>query len=216
MDNDRGLKLLITALPLLTAWLYAIGVSHHQGFLSAYGAHYSLFGLDFESALLNGFIALFTWSFPAVLYAVLLLFAFVFTMAIIAAISLNKRPRVFFRKIRRRLRAMKPRKRMEPTIEKALEGALTINSFLGGFVMVLILFGVSILLGLESGKSYAHNAMKEYSSDSAIGLSIDGARSQIVRCNDDFCLIWDGEASKQIPRARLNSIAMPVVPANGA
>lgn len=212
MDNDRGLKLVVTLLPLIAAWLYVIGVAHHQGFLSAYGAHYSLFGLGFEDALLNGAIALFYLSLPNLIYPALLLLMLVIALVMIGAILLNKRPRLFFRKIRKKFKVVKPIRKVEPAVEKALEGVLTANSFLGAFVVVLLLFGLSILVGYKSGQSSARESMKKHSNASVPGLNIEGVRIQIVRCNDEFCLVWDGEASKQVPRAALNNITMPTPP----
>lgn len=209
MDRDRGFKLLLTTLPLLTAWLYLVGIAHHQGYLAAYGVHHTLLSLDFEGALVTGFISLFQLSYPAILYAAIAIFFLVAALSIVAAISLNKRPRILLARLRRSLIKNRSPKKIDPAVGKALEGALTANSFLGAFSLVILLLAASVLAGTKTGKSSALNSMAKFKSNESSSVVIGGVRSQIVGCNEDFCLFWDGKQSKQMPRQVLNDVTLP-------
>lgn len=209
MDRDRGFKLLLTTLPLLTAWLYLVGIAHHQGYLAAYGIHHSLLSLDFEDALVTGFISLFQLSFPAIFYAAITIFFLVVALSIVAAISLNKRPRILLAKLRRSLTKKRSPKKIDPTVGKALEGAITANSFLGAFSLVILLLAASVLAGTKTGKSSALSSMAKFKSNESSSVVIDGVKNQIVGCNSEFCLFWDGEQSRQMSRQVLNGVTLP-------
>jgi hypothetical protein len=63
--NDRPAQLIVTVLPVLSAGLYLLGLSYHQGYLSAFGIDDSLYPLPTDLALFSGLFALIGVSFPA-------------------------------------------------------------------------------------------------------------------------------------------------------
>jgi hypothetical protein len=211
MERDRGLKLLVAILPLLTGWLYLLGIAHHQGYLSAYGAHHSLIPIGFEGALLTGLISLINWSFPALLYTAASVAAMVLSVSVVAAISIGRKPRIFMVKMIRRLKNRKVPSKGVPEVEKVLDGALSLNSAMLGVSLVFILLLATILLGLRSGESSAKKSMAEFTEDPSQGVQIDGVRSKVVVCSEQYCLIWDGSRTLQHKRDVLNGISMPSI-----
>jgi len=78
--NELRLQTILTVLPVLSAGLYLMGATYHQGYLDVFGLDDSLFPLATDKALLSGFLALVTFGLVPMLYSIFAGLALAFTV----------------------------------------------------------------------------------------------------------------------------------------
>ena len=80
MSDSPFFRMLLAVVPVLTATLYLMGLSSHEGLLDVYGVDSSLFPLASDTALLQGFFTLIVVGAKSILntfYVIFLLFALI-------------------------------------------------------------------------------------------------------------------------------------------
>lgn len=89
--NESRLQTILTVVPVLSAGLYLMGTSYHQGYLGAFGLDDSQFPLGTDRSLFSGFLAFVTFGLVPMLYAVFAIFTLAFTVLIAAVLSPHPR-----------------------------------------------------------------------------------------------------------------------------
>ena len=204
MKDQRGLTLLLTSLPILTGWLYVIGIAYFQGYQAQYGIHYSFFEIGFEDALTFGLIALFLFSFPSIHIIALLLLLLATLLGVVAALSTGQKPKLFFTQIAKKFKLYKPKTKPPVSLTKATEYTLNLTSYVMWAIITLIIVAASIALAINKGRLAARSDMHDFQSNKITGIQYMGNRHQIVRCDKEFCILWDGNFSFQVERKALN------------
>lgn len=91
--NLYMLQTVLTVLPIVTAGLYLLGLTYHQGFLEGFNIEESLFPLSLDRTLFQGFVAFMTLSAKPLYYSLIAGAAIFLTGFMAAVISSNRRVR---------------------------------------------------------------------------------------------------------------------------
>lgn len=199
--NEPRLQTLLTVLPVLSAALYFMGITYHQGYLAAFGLDDSQFPLASDKSLVSGLLALVTFSIKPMFYAVLAACTLVITVIVTAILSSYPKVKYWQSVIFAKLSLRKNKNTTSKEMNNLVNVSATIYGYSVGILLVLILLVVGAVL---SGKIGQEQAIKE------IGLFNDklGAyaflhsklfpepkRVKQIICNPSHCAFWLGNES---------------------
>lgn len=192
------LKTVLTVLPIVTAGLYLLGLTYHQGFLEGFGIEETLFPLSVDRTLFQGFVAFITLSAKPLAYSFLAAMAVFITAILAAAISSNRRVRNWGHSVVTKWRqpssTKQPPEDQSPWIDKV--AILTIYFIVASLIYLALL--MVALAATKSGKEQASHFI-ENSSKSKEGFVFlhfsNGAASvtgKPIFCSATHCAYWLG------------------------
>lgn len=204
----------LTVLPVLSAGLYLMGATYHQGYLDAFGVDDSLFPLASDKALLSGFLALVSFGLVPMLYTIFAALFLAFTVMISAVLSSHPRVKhwlsvVLFRRPKWRIKTA-PSAAMNDLVDRS---AIIYGYCIGVFLLTLSLVFVAIL----SGKSGREQAIKEIRSfDEQVGnfatlhtpLLPSPIRTKQIICGQSHCAFWLGSDSLVLRHESVERLVM--------
>jgi hypothetical protein len=211
MMLKQEIKNLSLILALCTAGLYTYGLIFHQGYLSYWGVKESLFVLNFERTLFQGFIAvgyLGAKALVPLVVASILCFILVFVFGWI------------FKKLKE-----KGWFERETTQKNALDSDKAIPiplKYSGLFVFIsywaLVVFLMLLLLVLvasEFGKTAAQSQHERYQEGSEPGVIFhlsngEEKRGLTIACSNSHCAFFNGETAEVYPLSGIDVIKSAV------
>jgi hypothetical protein len=173
MSDSPFFRILLAVVPVLTATLYLMGLSFHEGFLDIYGVDSSLFPLASDTALLQGFFTLLLIGALPILnkfYVVLLLFALVVLAAILSS---HSRVKAIQSKIAVRLQKCMPSKEISGILDKSSTGYIYI---VGIFLLIFLPFYIASL-SIQSGQQQAKLNMEEFNNQTGKWVMLHSSHS---------------------------------------
>ncbi len=213
MTNSR-LQTILTVLPVLSAGLYLMGATYHQGYLDAFGVDDSLFPLASDKALLSGFIALITFGLMPMLYTILASLALAFTVIVAAVLSSHPRVKHWQSIVITKLSKWRVKNTPSDAMNDLADKSATIYGYsVGAFLVVISLLVVAVL----SGKSGREQAVKEIRSfnDQAGNYAIlyspllpAPTRTRQIICSQSHCAFWLGSESLVLRHESIERVVM--------
>ena len=213
MNNSR-LQTILTVLPVLSAGLYLMGATYHQGYLEAFGLDDSLFPLASDKALFSGFLALVTFGLVPMLYSVLAGVVLAFTVLVAAVLSSHPRVRHWQSVIVARLskwRAQSPPPQpMNDFVEK---GATIYGYSVGVFLVVVSLLVVAVLSG-KSGREQAIKEIRSFKKEAGNHAILYSpllpapTRTKQIICSQSHCAFWLGGESLVLRHESIERVMM--------
>lgn len=212
--NESRLQTILTVLPVLSAGLYLMGASYHQGYLDAFGVDDSLFPLATDRALLSGFLALVTFGLVPLLYTVFAGLALAFTVMVAGVLSSHPRVKHWQSIALAKLSTRRLKNAPSETMNGLMDKSATIYGYsFGVFLVVISLVGVAIL----SGKSGREQAVKEmHSFSDQVGnyvmlyspLLPAPTRARQIICSQSHCAFWLGSESLVLQHESIERLVM--------
>lgn len=212
--NDSRLQTILTVLPVLSAGLYLMGATYHQGYLGAFGLDDSQFPLATDKSLLSGFLALVTFGLVPMLYTLLAVFALAFTVMIAAVLSSHPRVKHWQAIVIAKLASWRAKNAPSETMNDLVDKSAIIYGYaVGVFLVVFSLIVVAVL----SGKSGKEQAIKEIGSfKEEVGayailyspLLPIPARAKQVICGSQHCAFWLGSETLVLRHESVERVVM--------
>lgn len=212
MTNSR-LQNALTILPIISAGLYLLGFSYHQGYLEAFGIEDSLFPLATDKALLFGFFAFVSFSLVPMLYivaAVLLLF---FTVLVVAILSSSPRAKHLYTKLAGKLRSLCSKQKISPTLSEYVDKSGIAYSYAVGTFLVAISLILVTLLASKSGKEQAERDIASFKQNKGTWIMLHSpllsspTKAKQVICSTSHCAFWTGKETLILRHENVTHVA---------
>jgi len=212
--TDSRLQTILTVLPVLSAGLYLMGATYHQGYLDAFGVDDSLFPIASDKALLSGFIALITFGLVPMLYTIFAGLALAFTVMVAAVLSSHPRVKhwqsIIFTKLSKLQMKDTPSDAMNDLADK---GATIYGYSVGVFLVVISLLVVAVL-SAKSGKQQAVKEIRSFNDQVGNYATLYSplfpapTRTRQIICNQSHCAFWLGSESLILRHESIERIVM--------
>jgi hypothetical protein len=196
MKIIRLFQSLLTVLPVLTAGLYLLGLTYHQGYLGEFGIDDSIFPLATDKALLAGFLSLVNITFPGLIYAVLMAIGFVLLVVATTVLSSTSRVRALIVRLRKwRVDRFPNSTHPQPAIDLIDRGA-TAYVYLSGVILILLLLVAIAVLSGKTGREQAEREISEFRQGRSARTEILSAQvekpylGKLVQCGEKYCAFW--------------------------
>jgi len=191
------LQTLLTVLPVLTAGLYLLGLTYHQGYLEAYGIDDSVFPLSSDKALFNGFFSLLVVSFPGILYMLGAIGAFVVLVMVVAVLSSTARVKAVVANARSWIEERRPDQPIvSPVANDLVDKGAALYGYATGLLLALVLPLVMAALSAKSGKEQAEKEIANFSAGKATSAQLFSPElpapytGKLVMCGEKYCAFW--------------------------
>lgn len=202
-QEPSTIQLLITVLPVLSASLYLLGLTYHQGYLSGYMVNESLFPLASDQALYTGLYSLIALSFPGIFYALVTFLVFVAVVMVAGILSSTRRVRACGAKIKRFLKK-KFRAKQTPSaaVTKILDKSAVWYGYLTGFVVVILAVLLMCVVSIKNGREQAEREIGLFAEDKKSAhsqvfppLPAFPGPARLIVCSESHCAFWSGKES---------------------
>lgn len=197
MKVSRFIQILLTVLPVLTAGLYLLGLAYHQGYLFPFGLNESLFPLPSDKALSMGFYSLVVITFPAGIYAIGTIGAFV--VLLVLAIVLSSKPRVAAIGMYIRAKITRNQSTQIPgAAERFIDLGEVACGYIVGLCISLLLVLIMAALAERSGKEQGQREIEVFANGEGSRVTVytadipRGLASKLVACSEIYCAFWSG------------------------
>lgn len=217
MGDSKFLNTLLTVVPILSAVLYLMGFTYHEGFISAYALESSLFPLASDTTLLYGFYALLSavLNKTTISYAVIAMFALVFVVILAYILASSSRVHALHVKLFKR-KGITNKNNPDPEIKQKFGDILEKGEILYYyFVGTLLIFFVVILLArfaLNSGKESALTGINNFENRRGKWVmlysfhSSSPIRAQQITCGNTHCGFWLGNKSLVLAHDKIEKV----------
>jgi len=199
--NELRLQTILTVLPVLSAGLYLMGATYHQGYLDVFGLDDSLFPLATDKALLSGFLALVTFGLVPMLYSIFAGLALAFTVLVAAVLSSHPRVRHWQSVILAKLPKWRAKSQPSEGMNHLVDKSATIYGYSAGvFLVVFSLLVVAVLSG-QSGREQATKEIRSFKEEAGNYAILHSpllpapTRAKQIICGQSHCAFWLGVES---------------------
>lgn len=213
MKSSRFLQTLLTVLPVLTAGLYLLGLTFHQGYLEVFGIDDSVFPLASDRALVNGFFSLLVVSFPGVLYMLGAIGAFAILVMVVAILSSTKHVKAVVARVQSFFEKLKSKQPIASSVANDLvDKSTALYGYMVGILIAIILIAVMTSLSAKSGKEQAEKEIKDFNSGKATSTQLFSPElttpytGKLVMCGDKYCAFWGNNETIIIGHAGISKI----------
>jgi hypothetical protein len=197
------------ALPVFTALLYLIGLSHHEGYLEVYGLDSSQFPIPSDKALFAGFITLSLESMALRLVSIsIVCIGFILYLKYFTRLSLNS---YLFKHL----------KSNNLNDENSIENQhplLVLISISSTFFILIFIFIIIAITAYGSGKRQANSEHIEYEKKKTTVVNIrykqndnetnNYENAKLVTCNTNACAYWIKNESHILQLDRIEKISL--------
>ena len=192
------LQTVLTVLPIVTAGLYLLGLTYHQGFLEGFGIEETLFPLSVDRTLFQGFVAFLMLGAKPFAYSLIAAMAIFFTAILAAVISSNQRIRNWGHSLAIKLRPPSTAKPLSEDASKWVDKSGTLAIYL--IVAFLIYLGLLVvaLAATKSGKEQASRFIESFSknNEGIVTLHFPNGATPVtgkpIFCGSSHCAYWLG------------------------
>lgn len=196
--NKISLQTILTVIPVLSAGLYLLGATYHQGYLDGFGVDDSLFLLPTDRTFFLGFFSLVSFAIVPMIYTGLAVVLLIIAVAIAAVLSSTDRAKrwqaAFENKFRSRPIKLQPSEKVVNLIDK---GA-TLYIYLLGLALLFIILLVIAVLSLKGGREQAAKEIKDFEGQKGNYVQLK-EKSQLgpikarqINCGSSHCAYWLG------------------------
>lgn len=213
MTNSR-LQTILTVLPVLSAGLYLMGATYHQGYLDAFGVDDSLFPLASDKALLSGFLALVTFGLVPMLYTILAVFVLAFTVMVAAVLSSHPRVKHWQSVVLTKLSKWRAKNAPSDTMNDLVDKSATIYGYsIGVFLVVISLVVVAVLSG-KSGREQAVKEIRSFNDQASNYATLYSpllpapTRTRQIICSQSHCAFWLGSEALVLRHEGIERVVM--------
>jgi hypothetical protein len=212
--NESRLKTALTVLPVLSAGLYLMGATYHQGYLDAFGLDDSQFPLATDKSLLSGFLALVTFGLTPMLYSIFAILALCFTVLVAAVLSSHPRVKHWQSVVFAKLSTWRVKNAPSEAMNNLVDKSATFYGYsVGIFLLVFLLLVVAVLSG-KSGREQATKEMRSFK-DGQGNFSIlyspqlpEPTRTRLIICSQSHCAFWLGKESLVLRNENIERVLM--------
>ena len=212
--NESRLKTILTVLPVLSAGLYLMGATYHQGYLDVFGLDDSLFPLATDKALLSGFLALVTFGLVPMLYSIFAGISLAFTVLVAAVLSSYPKVRHWQSVILAKLPKWRAKSQPFEAMNDLVDKSATIYGYsVGVFLLVFSLVAAAVLSG-QSGREQATKEIRSFKEE--VGsfailyspLLPTPTRTKQIVCGQSHCAFWLGGESLVLRHESIERLVM--------
>ena len=198
---ESRLQNALTILPIISAGLYLLGFSYHQGYLEAFGIEDSLFPLATDKALLFGFFAFVSFSLVPMLYIVA------------AVLSSSPRAKHLYTKLAGKLRSLCSKQKISPTLSEYVDKSGIAYSYAVGTFLVAISLILVTLLASKSGKEQAERDIASFKQNKGTWIMLHSpllsspTKAKQVICSTSHCTFWTGKETLILRHENVTHVA---------
>lgn len=212
--TDSRLQTILTVLPVLSAGLYLMGATYHQGYLDAFGIDDSLFPLASDKALLSGFFALITFGLVPMLYTIFAGLALAFTVMVAAVLSSHPGVKHWQSIVFSKLSKLQVKNAPSNAINDLADKSATVYGYSIGFFLVVISLLVVAVLSAKSGKEQAVKEIRSFGGQAGNYATLYSpllsapTRTRQIICGQSHCAFWLGSESLVLRHESIERIVM--------
>jgi len=218
--NESRLQLALAVLPVLSAGLYLMGVTYHQGYLDGFGIEDSLFPLSIDRSLLSGFLALVSFGLIPMAYTVFAAMALATSVVVAAALSSIPRVNRWQAIVLTKLHSMRSKNAPPPALNNLSDKWATVLMYVVGVFVVVFLLAVVAVLSTKSGREQARKEIDAFKSQNGNYVTLHTAslpattRAKQIICSTSHCAYWLGSEAivlrhENIERVLTHNPAVP-------
>ena len=193
------LQTVLTVLPIVTAGLYLLGLTYHQGFLAGFGIEETLFPLSIDRTLFQGFVALITFGAKPLVYSLVATLAIFFMAVLAAVISSNQRVRRWGRLLVSRLHQPSGRESLPESATQWVDKAGTAVVYVAIIFFIFLALLVVAVVAEKSGKEQALHFIESAAKSKEGFVTLDfpdniaSVRGKPIFCSATHCAYWLGK-----------------------
>jgi hypothetical protein len=210
--NESPIKTLLTVLPVLSAGLYLLGATYHQGYLGAFGIDDSMFQIPIDRLLFSGFVAFITFGLMPIVYSVAALVVLFVAVVLTAILSSVPQVQHWQLVITQKLHSFRSSRKPSPTMNALVDKSATLYAYTMGGVMVVVLFLVVAVLSSRTGREQAQREIDSflvgkgnYVYFTTDQLSAPTKAKQII-CGNTHCAFWLGQEAVILKHEQVKQI----------
>lgn len=192
------LQTVLTVLPIVTAGLYLLGLTYHQGFLEGFNIEESLFPLSVDRTLFQGFVAFMTLSAKPFYYSLIAAAAVFSTGVMAAVISSNQRVRNWGHLLASKLRQPSNKDPLSESAFLCIDKMITALIYAGIVIFIYLGLFIVAISATKSGKEQAlhfidsANKSKEGFVTLYLPNNTDPVIGKPILCSSSHCAYWLG------------------------
>lgn len=212
MKPTQIIKISLTVLPILTAGLYLLGLSYHQGYLAAYEINDSLFPLASDKALFNGFFNLLTFTFPSIIYTVGALGSFIILAVVATGLSSTVRVKALATKAKYWIAEKKRHPIDTTTSNNLINKSATLYVYTSGIFLILLILFVMTILSDRSGREQAEKEINRFNSNQITTTEVHSNElpatytGKLIMCGEKYCAFHRADETLIISHESINKI----------
>lgn len=199
--NESRLQIGLATIPLVSAGLYLLGLTYHQGYLNAFGIDDSLFPLAADRSLLFGFFSAIDMGLLPMLYAfaaAAVLFFFTIAVAILASIPWA---RGFLDKTIEKIKSHQRSNNNQQLITKIVDKTAELYHYTLGVLIAVIALILISFFSTKSGNQQALKEIKEFNEGKGSFITLyspllpEPTKAKQIYCSSSHCAFWTGNQS---------------------
>ena len=198
--NKVTLKTILLVLPVISAGLYLLGSTYHQGYLDGFGLEESLFLIPTDRSLLFGFFSLLNLGIVPIVYSLLAAMLLIVATLVVAILASTERAKFWLIKIRElfnRKSSLKinPSENMVNLVDKGAGFYM----YAAGIFLVMVILLLIALLSQNSGREQAAKVIKDFSDAKGNYVELQDAnlsapiKAKQIICGTSHCAFWIGD-----------------------
>lgn len=197
--NKISLQTLLTVLPVLSAGLYLLGATYHQGYLDGFGIDDSLFLLPTDRSFLLGFFSLVSYAFVPMIYTGLAIVLLIIAVVIAAVLSSTDRAKRWQAVLERKFKAHPIKVQPSEAVVNLIDKGATLYIYIFGIALLFVILLIIAVLSLNGGREQAAKEIKDFENNKGNYVQLK-EKSQLgpvkarqINCGATHCAYWLGK-----------------------
>lgn len=210
--NDQRFQTAIAVIPVVSAGLYLLGVTYHQGYLDAFGIEDSLFPLATDKSLLFGFFAFASVGLVPMAYAMFAAAVLVVGVMVVALLSSRARLTKFATRFFSALASLRMKEKPSELLVNWMDKSGTAYLYIAGFVFVTVSLVFSAVVSAKSGSEQARLEIDNFKNQRGNWVMLyspslgSPIRAKQITCGPAFCAFWLGSESLILGHERIDRV----------
>lgn len=196
--NKISLPTLLTVVPVLSAGLYLLGATYHQGYLDGFGVDDSLFLLSTDRSLLLGLFSLLSFALVPMIYSGLSVVLLIIAVVIVAVLSSTDRAKKWLAVFESKFRSRPIKVQPSETVVSLVDKGAMLYLYIFGVALVFAILLVIAVLSLNGGREQAAKEIKDFENNKGNYVQLK-EKSQLrpvkarqINCGSTHCAYWLG------------------------
>lgn len=208
MNDSPLLKILLALVPILSATLYMLGLTYHQGYLMAFGLQPILFTTPSDVSILYGFFALFQIGFQTFYIGVIVALLVLFIIIIVVVLSSHTSVMKLHTKILFYLQKYKLPVRNNAIVDKSSTAYL----YICGLFFIVLFPYVLAIQSIKAGEKLAESNKLRFKSENANFIMLYTTDSsppikvQQITCSTTHCAFWSGKEAITLSHEKIEKV----------
>lgn len=196
--NRIGLQTILTVIPVVSAGLYLLGATYHQGYLDGFGVDDSLFLLAPDRSLLLGFFSLISFAIVPMIYTGLAIVLLILAAVIAAVLSSTEKAKSWQVALERKFKRGLINRQPSQKVVNLLDKSATLYIYIVGIALLFIILLAIAVLSLNGGREQASKEIKDFETGKGNYVNLKeksqpaSVKAKQITCGISHCAYWLG------------------------